>query len=142
MEFLMRLVLFLFSLIIFSEKINASSDLWLDLSYSRLSSRQMSQCSKEMNEENSEEYPDPFFSVEEVIPFVESLKSSPFFVNIRAISISGNVLKDREAGEIISNFSCAINLHYLDVSDNALSAGSVGFFIPFLKNEKIAHFIV
>jgi len=131
----MCLVLFFLYLILFSEKINAASDLWLDLSYSRLSSRQMSQCSKEMNEENSEEYPDPFVSVEEVIPFVEELKSSPSFVNICAISISGNVLKDREVGEVISRFSDSINLHYMDVSDNALSIESVAFFVSFLRNE-------
>jgi hypothetical protein len=135
----MRLALFFFSLILFSEKINATSDLWLDLSYSRLSSPQMSECSKEMNEESPEEYPDPFVSVEEVIPFVEGLKSSPSFVNVRAISISGNVLKDREAGKVISIFSDAINLHYMDVSDNALSIESVAFFMPFLRNEAFSY---
>ena len=100
----------------------------LDLSYCHLSSQQMSECSKEMYNEDPEVYSCPFVSVNDIIPIIENLKS------IQAISLSGNILRDKEVKKIISTFT-DINLQYIDVSDNALSIESVVLFIPFLQND-------
>ena len=123
----MRLVLFFLYLILISEKTNAARDLWLNLSYGHFSPKLMSECLKEMNAENSEEYPDPFVSVEKVIFFAKKMMFSSSFVNACAISLSENVIKERDAEKVILIFSDAINFHYMAASDNAPSIESVVF---------------